>query len=381
MKLVIPVLLSAFLAACSGPETHPHAAATGDAPVPVRAVAASISDWPDVYEATGAVRARAAAILSSKVMAYVQQVSVNAGDRVREGQTLVTLDARDLEAGVRRAEAGRAEVQNAVPEAEQGIAATKANLDLAQATFRRIDELAAKKSVSPHELDEASARLKGAQAAYEGARAKRAQLDSRLAQVEQEIRSASIVRDYARIVAPFSGVVTAKSVDPGVLAAPGVPLLTIEREGGYRLEVSVEESRLSSVRVGQTVSVSLDSLDNANNARISEIVPAVDPVSRTYIVKIDLPPTPNLRSGLFGRAVFPMGARKVVTIPADTVVERGQLQQVFVVEGGQAHLRMITTGRRGSGAVEVLSGLNEGEKVIAAVPGGLADGARVEVRQ
>jgi RND family efflux transporter MFP subunit len=175
--------------------------------------------------------------------------------------------------------------------------------------------------------------------------------------------------------------VTAKSVEPGDLAAPGAPLLTVEREGAYRLEASVDESRLSLVKTGQTVDVALESLDRRFPAHVSEIVPAVDAASRSYIVKIDLPAMPNLRSGMFGRAFFPMGARKVVTIPPQALVERGQLQSVFAIEGGFARTRLVTTGQRGQSAVEVLSGLSEGEKVVSPVPSGLTDGARVEVRQ
>src|SRR3954469_23125714 len=144
MKLLVPIAL-VILGACSGPTPHPRAA-PAESPIPVRAAVVAAAEWPDTYEATGAVRARSSATLSSKLMAHVQQVSFAVGDRVRTGQTLVTLDARDLDAAVRRGEAARAEVQNTVPEADQGIAAAKANLDLAQATFRRIDELANKKS-------------------------------------------------------------------------------------------------------------------------------------------------------------------------------------------------------------------------------------------
>jgi RND family efflux transporter MFP subunit len=244
-----------------------------------------------------------------------------------------------------------------------------------------MEELASKKSISNQEFDEASARLKSAQATYEMARAKRTQLDPKRAQVQQEIRGASIMRDYTRISAPFSGLVTAKSVEPGDLAAPGAPLLTVEREGAYRLEASVDESRLSLVKAGQTVDVALESLDRRFPAHVSEIVPAVDAASRSYIVKIDLPAMPNLRSGMFGRAFFPMGARKMVTIPPQALVERGQLQSVFAIEGGFARTRLVTTGERGPAAIEVLSGLSEGEKVVSPVPLGLTDGARVEVRQ
>jgi RND family efflux transporter MFP subunit len=205
-------------------------------------------------------------------------------------------------------------------------------------------------------------------------------VDSKLAQAEQEIHSATIVRDYARIVAPFAGIVTARTVEPGALAAPGAPLLTIERENGYRLEVSVDESRLPGVKTGQPVEVSLDAVNGHVSARVSEIVPAVDPASRTYTVKIDLPPLAGVRSGIFGRGSFARGARSVVTVPAQAIVERGQLQSVFVVADGAAQSRMITTGKRLAGAVEVLSGIREGEKVVAAPPASLTDGARVEIR-
>ena len=381
----ITVQLSAFgfvllMSACGGPETHSKAA-TAPPHVTVQAASVASRPWPDAYEATGTVRARTAAVLSSKVMAYVRQVAVQIGDRVRDGQELVTLDAQDFDANVRRAEAGEAEVRASIPEADNGIAAAKANLDLAQATFKRMEELASRKSISNQEFDEASARLKAAQAAYDMARSKRTQLDSRLAQADQDIRAAKIMRDYTRIAAPFAGVVTARSVEPGNLAAPGAPLLTIEREGAYRLEASVDESKIPFVKAGQVVEVSLEALDRKLTARVAEIVPAVDAASRAYTVKIDLPAQANLRSGMFGRASFPMGARPVLAVPAAAVVVRGQLQSVFVIEDGCARNRLITTGRRGDSVLEVLSGLTENEMVVSPVAPALADGVRVEVRQ
>ncbi len=204
---------------------------------------------------------------------------------------------------------------------------------------------------------------------------------SKMAVVEQEVRAAGIMRDYAKLAAPFSGVVITRSVEPGNLATPGAPLLTIEQDGLYRLEASVDESKLASVRVGQAVEVVIDASDRKLNARVSEIVPSVDAASRTYVVKVDLPATPQLRTGMFGRAIFPLGVQKVVAVPLAALTERGQLQSVFVVEDGVAHTRLVTTGRRGNAAVEVLSGLNAGEKVVVPVPAGLQDGARVEVRQ
>ncbi len=380
MKRIAATGISLLLLASCGKEEAKRPTPAATAPVAVQAVTVTEQDWPSGFEATGTVRARTSAGISSKVMGYVQQVSVRVGDHVRAGQTLITLEVRDLDSAVRSAEAGKAEVQAAIPEAESGIAAAQASLNLARATFRRMEDLFAKKSISNQEFDEATARLKAAEAAFEMARARRTQIDSRLAQAEQGIRSASVMRDYSKLTAPFAGVITARTVEPGNLAAPGVPLLTLEQEGTLRLEASLDESKLGSVKPGQTVELTLEALDRKLTAKVSEIEPSVDAASRSYIAKIDLPAIPQLRSGMFGRALFGTGSRKVLTIPAAAFQERGQLQSVFAVEDGTAHTRLVTTGDHGTSGIEVLSGLSAGERIVSPIPAGLTDGAKVEVR-
>jgi RND family efflux transporter MFP subunit len=310
-------------------------------------------------------------------MGYVQQVGAKEGDHVSAGQLLIALEARDLEAGYRRAELGRTEVQASIPEADYAISAAKANLDLAQVTCKRVEDLAAKKSVTTQELDEATARLKAAQSNYDMARPRRAQLDSRVAQAEQEMRSAAITRDYARIAAPFAGTVTAKMVDPGNLALPGAPLVTLEQDSAYRLEAAVDESKIVTIRTGTAVEAAIDALGRKLNGRVAEIVPSVDAASRSYLVRIDLPPTPQLRTGMFGRACFTGQARSVTTLPAAALVERGQLQSVFVAGNGVARTRIVTLGSRSGDAYEVLSGLSPGELIITPVPTSLRDGMEI----
>ena len=379
MRATLMTMAALALVSC-GRDQRAAPPVSAASPVSLRVTAVSLQAWPQIYEATGTVRARTAATLASKVMGYVDQVNVRAGDRVRAGQLLVTLDARDLEANLRRAEAGCAEAQSALPEVENGIAAAKANLDLAQTTFRRIEDLQQKKSISNQEFDEASARLKAAQAGYEMATARRAQVQSKIAQAEQEERAARITLAYASIAAPFAGVVTAKSVEPGNLAAPGAPLLTLEREGAYRLQVEVDESKLAAVRTGRGARVTLDAFSRSFDGRVAEVVPQVDAASRAYTVKIDLPAIAEMRSGLFGKAAFSMGSREVVAVPEAAVQQRGQLQSVFVIENGAARTRLITTGGRNQDAIEVLSGLSVGERVAIDPAPALADGAPVEVR-
>ncbi|HVO99276.1 MAG TPA: efflux RND transporter periplasmic adaptor subunit [Bryobacteraceae bacterium] len=380
MKRYLIVPAAVWLAACGEAPKQSKASAPASAPVAVSVVAAQSETWPSIYEATGTVRARTSAAISTKWMGTVREVKFQIGDRVREGQLLVALEARDLDAGLARARAGREEVRTLMPEADSAVTAAKVNLDLAQVTFGRMQDLFNKKSVTNQEFDEASAKLKAAQAGYEIARARRAQLNAKLAQADEEVLSAEVARSYAEIHAPFAGMVIAKQVEPGALATPGAPLLTIEREGGYRLEASVEESRLGTIRVGQPVSVALDNTDHAIDARVFEIVPAVDASSRTYIVKIDLPASPALRSGLFGRANFPLGSKSALTIPAAAITERGQLLSVMVVDQGLAHTRLVTAGERFKDRIEVLSGISAGEKVVFPLPPELADGVRVEVR-
>jgi membrane fusion protein, multidrug efflux system len=325
----------------------------------VHTVAETTKSWPATYEATGTVRARTTAVIAAKLTGYVREVRAQAGERVREGQLLVTLDTRDLDIATRRAEAAREEVRTAMPEADSAVAAAKANLDLAEVTLGRMKDLLQKKSISSQEFDEATARWKAAQSGFDMANARRTQLNSRLAQAEQEVRSSEVMRSYAEVTAPFAGLVVARSIEPGSLAMPGAPLLTIEREGAYRLEASVEEGR--PVKAGQGVSVFLG--DDCVEARVSEIVPSVDAASRAYTVKIELPASAGLRSGMFGRAVFATSARTVLAIPAAAVTERGQVQTVQVVEDGATRARLVTVGQKSGDRVEVLSGLSAGEKV------------------
>jgi len=369
-----------FLTGC-GSEPALKAISTPATRMRVETVAVAETDWPSTYEATGTVRARTTVTISSKLMGYAREVRAQIGDRVREGQPLVVLDARDLETSVARAEAGREEVKDSILEAESAVAWSRSQLDLAQVTFQRMQDLLNKRSITNQEYDEASARLKAAQAALDMAGAKRRQLDAKAAQIEQEVRAAGIQRGYSRIIAPFAGTIITKAIEPGALAVPGAPLFIIERDGAYRLEASVEESRLSLAQVGKTVSVTIDGIAGTFPARVAEAVPSVDAASRTGTVKVDLPSLPELRSGLFGRALFDTGGRRVLTVLSASVMERGQLQSVFIAENNIAHIRLVTIGTRVVDKVEVLSGLNQGDRVIVPIPTGLADGAPIEVRQ
>jgi multidrug efflux system membrane fusion protein len=374
------VLAATLLLAGCGKEPPAKTEAASLPAVPVQTVTVQPVDWPTTYEAVGTVRARNSAQMAARVMGYVRDMKVKAGDHVAAGQLLAVLDARDLESGVQQAAAGVVEAQSAIPEADNGIAAAKANLELVQVTYKRMKDLFGQKSISNQEFDEVSSKLKLAQANYEMAVARRKQLDARIAQAESAKHTAEITKGYAEIRAPFAGVVTEKKANTGDMAAPGMPLLTIEQAGAYQLEVPVEEARLGVIRAGQPVTVKLDAFAKTIPARVTEVIPAIDPASRSFVVKILLPSDPRLHSGLFGRAAFVLGSRQVIAVPRSSVVEVGQVRNVLVADNGIAHARLLSLGETHDGLVEVLSGVSAGDKIVNPRPSSVDDGSKIEVR-
>jgi RND family efflux transporter MFP subunit len=334
-------------------------------------------DWPETVSVTGTVRARVVASISSRIMASVLKVTVGEGDRVTSGQSLIVLDARELEAGLQQAQSAVAEARGGQPEVAASESAAQAQLDFAQATLNRMQDLLNSRSVSRQEFDEAASRVKVAEASVRMAQAKAVQLTQKIQQAEQALRSATILRGYAEISAPFAGRVIAKRAEAGAMAVPGMSLLELEQESGFRMEAEVGESLLSRVRVGQEVTVRLDSLTAPISGRISEISPLMKDTSRTVTVKIDLRPDPMMRSGLFGRVDFILSNRSVLSLPASAIATQGQLTSVMVVSDGHARSRLVKLGSQRDGQVEVVSGLDADETVISPRSPTVADGDRV----
>jgi RND family efflux transporter MFP subunit len=210
-------------------------------------------------------------------------------------------------------------------------------------------------------------------------RARRSQTLAKIEQARAESQSATVTLGYATIIAPADGIVVAKAAEVGMMAQPGVPLLTIEDPSTYRLEASVEESSMTRVQLGAAVPVRIDALGGPDlTGSVAEIMPGADPASRSVIVKIDLPATSGLRSGQFGIAAFPAGERVVTAVPRGALVERGQLTGIFVVDDSNvARLRFVTTGESSGDSVEILSGLDEGQRFVAEHGGNLADGRKI----
>jgi multidrug efflux system membrane fusion protein len=364
LHLMLPTVLS--LAGCSSEQTRtsPSPEIVRDIPV----LAAQQANMPDLLEAVGTVRAAQTSEVASQMMGNLVEIRTHEGDRVQRGQVLAVIDDSQPRAAVDRSIA-------ADLAAQQQLVGADSDLALAESTLKRYQTLYEKKSVSPQEFDEVKARQQAALARRDMAKAGHDQAQAALSQARTSL-------DYTRIRAPFEGVVTQKKADSGTLASPGMPIFTVEDVRRYRLEANVNENDLRYVRTGLQVSVVIDALDNAGlMGKVVQIIPAADSASRTFLVKIELPADNRLRSGLFGRAQFSRGERQALLIPRSAVVERGQLQGIYVLDQNKvASLRYITLGKPSGAEVEVLAGLQGGERLVAK-PGALdLNGRRIEVQ-
>lgn len=376
--LIIPLM--AMLGACGAPAEHQPDPETAREPLSVRVEPAAMTERVESVRLLGTVRSRQTVVVAGRLMASILAVHARIGERVRKGQPLIELDDRELSSAVRAAEATRAEADSAIAGTEQAIAAARAQLDLANVTHKRFEDLLSKESVSRQEYDESTARVRLAESRLQAATSQKEQAQRKREQAEAAIAMAQTRSSYARITAPVTGVVTERLVDPGSLANPGAPLLKIEPAGRYQLEVNVPETYIGAVRQGQTLVVRLDALGEAGqlDGRVAEIVPVINVASRTFTVKLTLPPHTAIKSGLYGSALLPGGTRPALMIPVQAVVERGQLKSVLVVEDGVARRRLVTVGEADGDRVEVSSGLAQGEAVILN-PASIRDGAAVRI--
>ena len=344
------LVLIFILAGCSGERKD-----TSTPPEVVRnvtVISARRATVPDHLEVVGTVRASQSSQIASQMMGNILEVRVHEGDRVGRGQVLAVIDDSQPRASLDQA-------TGAQSAARQEVSGAETEFHLAEATFKRYQDLYEKKSVSPQEFDEVKARFQGTQAHLDMSRAHQAQAQAALARARTSL-------EYSQVRASFDGVVTARQVDAGTLASPGMPLFTLEDTRHYRLDATVDEGDISLVRIGQTIPARIDALDAELAGKVAQIVPAADSATRSFLIKIDLPTDKRLRSGLFGRARIPRGEKTSILLPRSAIVIRGQLQAVYVLNRAQiATFRYVTMGNVVGDQVEILSGLDGDEKVVA----------------
>lgn len=376
-SLLLPVLICIGCGEKIEPGNTPH----GDKPaVRAQTDVARYSSAPTFYEAVGTVRARQTATLAARTMGTVTAVNTVEGRHVARDAVLVSLVRRQIDAGLAGARAG---LEAAVQSREAADAARRqaaAQEKLARATHERYRQLTVGESASAQEMDEVRARLEAARFAVEQAEAAVAAADQQVARARAGLAAAAATRADTELRAPFDALVTGRMVEPGDLAAPGRPLLTLEAREGYRVEMVLPADYAGMVYAGQPLAVELNSLGaEAVEAPVESILPDADAATRSVTVRLALPEMEGLRNGLFARVRVPVGESAAMQVPAAAVVHEGQLTGVYAVDAeGRARFRLVRTGRERDGRLEILSGLADGDRYVTAPVPGLCDGCRVE---
>lgn len=304
------------------------------------------------YAAIGSVVSDSRIEVSSRLSGYLRELRVREGDHVTSGQSIARIDAPDVDAAIRQAEAGRIAAQAAFDDA---------NVDL-----ERFRQLQTKGFISDSDLRKAQLKVDAARES--------------LNQATAAHDNAQEQRRYAHIASPVSGSVVAVLRKPGDLVVPGAPILLVEGGRDLLFETTVNERQVAALKAGQPVNVSLDGMDRPLKGSIARIVQSADPVTRTYPVKIALKDTRGVLPGMFGRAELPLGREDGMVLPRAAIAERGGLKGTFVVDAQQSiRFRWLRLGREWPDRVEVLAGISPGEPVALSVPAEAHEGDLVEV--
>lgn len=344
-----------FLTSCG--DKDKKVVADNSPAVKVQVSRVSESNNSPFLSVSGKIQSVNNADLSTRMMGYVNTVNVNVGDKVKKGQLLVAINNTDLQAKSAQVKAGITEATVA--------------FNNAQKDYNRFQNLFADNSASQKELDDMTARYEMAKARLESAKQMKNEVNSQYA--------------YTNITAPFNGVVTAKSVEPGDMANPGQPLISIESPGSFEVMAMVPETEISQIKKDVAVDVLVKSIHKTLKGKVAEISTSAKNTGGQYLVKIALDKTDtNILSGMFATVQFPVEkktATEMILIPIDVIVNNGQLSGVYTVsQSNTAMLRWLRLGRTFGNDVEVLSGLNADEAYIVSAEGKLYNGAKISIQ-
>ena len=284
------------------------------------------------------IGARQETTISSRIIARITRIAVRAGDTVNEGDLLLELERSDLE--------------SRLSQASEHVRAVRARLTEAELNLERAENLQQQGLVAKAVLDEA--------------RANHDSLTAELATAQRAVDEAEVSISYTQIRAPFTGRVVDRFAEPGDTASPGERLLSLYNPLSLRIEAAVRESLALPLELGQELAVDIPALGRRLTAQIEELVPAADPGSRSFLVKASIEFQPDLLPGMYARLHIPAGEEELMLLPRSLVKSFGQLDIVWVYHDEGAERRFVRLGRDFEpDQVEVLSGLEEGEQIIA----------------
>ncbi len=361
------VLLMAYMSGALtpnrvGPETPVPGAP--DIPFPERTGKALLEIITEVERAVGTVRPRTETRIEAQVTARVLEVKVRPGDDVDKGDVLIVLDGEQVQARLDQARQAVQSAQARKRQAAQSVRSAEAVLIEAEAAYDRTRTYFENEAATEQDMERARSNFLQARAGVERARQGLQETEAQVRQAEKVVEESRIAQDYTRILTPESGQVAKRAAEPGDLAWPGKTLLVLHTRGALRLESLVREGLIERIRIGSRMQVFLDVLDETFEGVVDEVVPTADPVTRTFLVKVNLPRPEGLYPGMFGRLLVPVEDCRIVTVPREAVIRVGQLEMVTVRSGERWERVFIKTGRTMGDRVEVLAGL-EGWETVA----------------
>lgn len=352
LALVLAVLAAAFVLTRPSGRTAPAATPTAPPVLTVQTMPVREQTLQRPVIGDGSVVAWQELVVGIEAGGLrVAEVPIEEGERVTKGQVLARLD--DL---VLAAQAGSA--RGSVTEAEAALA-------LAQAELRRATELSRTDAVARQTLEQRQANLRQTEARLLSARARLEEAEARLAQT--------------RILAPADGIVARRSILPGAVAQPGQEVARLIRDGRLELAARVPELELPGIAPGQHVRVRHGA--NEIEGEVRAVAPVVAAETRLGTVHVALPAGSGLRPGMFAQAEILPAARPALVVPNEAVIFRDGRSTAFVLPEGsdRVALRAVRTGERRGGVIEILEGLQAGDRVVATGAGFLSDGDRVRV--
>jgi RND family efflux transporter MFP subunit len=343
------LVLSAGLSGC-GDKAKDQPVAQASATVQATVVTVEKASLAVVATAPGNVIAQQQAMISSRLMGFLREINVQEGQRVVAGQKLFAVDPTDIQGQVAMARAGLSQAEAALGDAKND--------------YDRFGALYKEEAIPKMQWDKIRLQYQMTQQQVSMARAG---YDTAAAQMK-----------YATVTAPFAGVITQKMANAGAMAAPGQPVLMLENTDKLQVQTSVANDVFSQLKLGTSVAIQAERQGADIIGKVANLVPSADPVTHSHLVKIDLPKDANLRSGSFVQVAFALGQREAVQVPVAAVLTRAGITGVFVVDAqGIANYRMVRTGSASAGQVEILAGLNPGERVVTSSATALQNGDKV----
>ncbi|WP_291322874.1 efflux RND transporter periplasmic adaptor subunit [Desulfonatronospira sp.] len=316
------------------------------------------------YQAVGTIRPRQEPVISAQVQARVLEVLVAPGDMVEAGDLLIRLEQDEFKSRLKQARLDLEGAKASIQRIRREIDAAGALLDEAGPQFERMQRLHSRDVATRQELDRAASEYFQARAGHEQALMSLQEAASSRDALQEKINELMVVLDYTRIRAPAGAQVVRTMADPGDLAAPDRPLLKLQTRHLLRLEARVPERLISRVSPGDVFEIQVDALDIKISGRVSEIDPAAEVDSRSFLIKLCIEDSPDLYPGMFARMLIPVETEEVLMIPEEAVRRIGQLETVQILRDGRRQTRHVRLGPEHNGRVQVLSGLSVQDRVV-----------------